>query len=243
LTVIGLSAVGALLMVALLIIPPAAARFWTHRLSVMIVLAACIGALSCHVGAAASAAIDDVPTGPAIVIACGSLFLLSMFMAPKRGLVAAVLQRAALSRNIARQHLLRAMYEQEEIIGRRAATVALSDLLTRRAWTPKALARLIRRAIRRDEIRSVEGGYALTADGREAAARIVRTHRLWEHFLTTQADIAPSHVDRAADDIEHVLSEELIRDLERELRDSGALVEGEFVPRSPHTLIARGDLR
>src|SRR5690606_29440654 len=40
LTVIGLHAVGAILMVALLIIPPAAARFWTHRLGVMIALAA-----------------------------------------------------------------------------------------------------------------------------------------------------------------------------------------------------------
>ena len=66
---------------------------------------------------------------------------------------------------------------------------------------------------------------------------------MWEHFLTTQADIAPSHVDRAADDIEHVLSDELIRDLEQELRDKGALPEGAYVPSSPHVLAARGAAR
>lgn len=239
LTVIGLNAVGALLMVALLIIPPAAARFWTHRLGVMIALAAVIGAISCHVGTAASAAIDNVPTGPAIVIACGGLFLASMSMAPRRGLLASIVQRAALARSIARQHLLRAMYEHEEIVGARPAIVTLRDLLERRGWSEAALKRIIRREVRRGEIQPLDGGYALTNDGRAAAARIVRTHRLWEHFLTTQADIAPSHVDRAADDIEHVLSEELVVDLERELRASGALLEGDFVPRSPHRL-ARG---
>ena len=240
LTVIGLSAVGALLMVALLIVPPAAARFWTHRLGVMIALAAIIGGLSCHVGTAASAAIDNVPTGPSIVVACGTLFLLSMLLAPRRGLIASVVQRVALGRTIARQHLLRAMYEHEEIVGHQPAVVALADLLIRRAWNESALKRVVKRGLQRHEIEVADGGFSLTPGGRNAAARIVRTHRLWEHFLTTQADIAPSHVDRAADDIEHVLSDELIRDLEHELRASGALPQGEFVPRSPHRLATPG---
>ena len=38
-TVIGLQAVGLILIIALLIIPAAAARFWTERLGVMLVIA------------------------------------------------------------------------------------------------------------------------------------------------------------------------------------------------------------
>lgn len=238
LTVIGLSAVGALLMVALLIIPAAAARFWTQRLLVMTILAAVIGALACHVGTACSAAIDRLPTGPAIVMACGALFIVSMLGAPQRGLISAAMQQMSLRRTVARQHLLRAMYEHEEVARETetSSVATLADLLQRRAWTGPALMRLVRRALRKGEVREANGGYTLTAEGHEAAARIVRTHRIWEHFLTTQADIAPSHVDRAADEIEHVLSDELIRDLERDLRAHGALKEGEFVPRSAHQL-------
>src|SRR5262245_34499120 len=243
LTVIGLNAVGAILMVALLIIPPAAARFWTQRLWVMMLLSALIGALSCYVGTAASAVpnTNDLPTGPAIVAACGMLFLISMLTAPRRGLLANLVQRMKLTRTIARQHVLRAVYEQGEIMGRLDAPVSMNALLKRRAWSSHHLLKLLRRAMRRNEVARGPGdGYVLTATGRAAAARIVRTHRLWEHFLTTQADIAPSHVDRAADDIEHVLSDELIRDLEEDLRAKGALPEGEFVPQSAHALLARG---
>ncbi len=236
LTVIGLHAVGAILMVALLIIPPAAARFWTHRLGVMIALAAVFGAVACHVGTAASAAFPHLPTGPAIVIACGSLFIVSMVVAPQRGFAVALVQRWSMSRHIARQHLLRAMYEHGEIVKQRDAVVTLADLFKRRVWSPRLLQRSIKRSIRLGEIVARNGGFALSERGRAVAERIVRTHRLWEHFLTTQADIAPSHVDRAADDIEHVLSDELVRDLEEELHAAGALEISQPVPASPHQL-------
>lgn len=242
LTVIGLNAVGALLMVALLIVPPAAARFWTDRLGVMIVLSAAIGLLSCHVGTACSAALPKVPTGPAIVVTCGALFVISLVASPRRGVLSTFIQRRSLARTVARQHVLRAMYEHGEIRGSFDQPVRLEDLLTRRSWSPTALKRTIRRALRGDEVRvTSEGGLLLTTAGRDAAARIVRTHRIWEHFLTTQADIAPSHVDRAADDIEHVLSDDLIRNLEQELRATGALAEGAFVPASPHRLTHKGE--
>ena len=241
LTAVGLPAVGAILMVALLIIPPAAARFWTHRLRIMTVLAALIGGAACFIGAAWSAVSPDTPTGPAIVMACGAMFMLSMLLAPGRGMLAVMVARWRLSRTIARQHLLRAIYEQQEITGDFTAPVRATDLLDRRAWTLARIGRLARRLRRRDELEIGEhGDLQLNAKGRDAAATIVRTHRLWEHFLTTQADIAPSHVDRAADDIEHVLSEKLIDDLEADLRRHGALPEGQYVPDSPHILRAGG---
>lgn len=54
----------------------------------------------------------------------------------------------------------------------------------------------------------------LTFDGATRAWQAVRNHRMWEIFLITHADIAPSHVDRDADLIEHVLEPELIAELE-----------------------------
>jgi manganese/zinc/iron transport system permease protein len=151
-TVVGLHAVGALLMVALLIIPAAAARFWTDRLGAMVMIAAVIGGLGAYGGAAASAVLIDLPTGPAIIIACGILFAISMAFAPARGLVIEAMRRWMLARHIARHHVLRAMYEHGEIVGDEFAPVRIQDLLTHRRWSAHQVSRLLQRLQRREEV-------------------------------------------------------------------------------------------
>ena len=85
--VIGLQAVGVVLMSALLIAPAAAARQWTNRLGVMVVLSASFGAFAGLVGAVASSTIAHLSTGPAIVVMVSMLFFISLFFAPMRGLL------------------------------------------------------------------------------------------------------------------------------------------------------------
>jgi manganese/zinc/iron transport system permease protein len=65
------------------------------------------------------------------------------------------------------------------------------------------------------------------------AARVVRQHRLWELYLITHAEIAPSHVDRDADAIEHVLGAEMVGKLEALLTDPARPTS---MPQSPHSL-------
>ena len=84
--VIGLQAVGVVLMSALVIGPAAAARQWTDKLSVMVVLAACFGAISGVFGALLSSSIDHLPTGPTIVLVLSLVVMVSLFGAPNRGL-------------------------------------------------------------------------------------------------------------------------------------------------------------
>ena len=72
-TVSGLQAVGLILMIALLIIPPAAARFWTQHLVRMVLLSAVIGGVSCLFGAALSALLPRMPAGSIIVVDCLSV--------------------------------------------------------------------------------------------------------------------------------------------------------------------------
>ena len=88
--VAGLPAVGVVLMAALLIIPAAAARFWTDRLSRMITIASIFGAVSAIVGTRLSANYDELPTGPLIVLTSTALFLLSWIFSPHRGIIASL---------------------------------------------------------------------------------------------------------------------------------------------------------
>ena len=91
-TVAGLPSVGVVLVVALLVIPPAAARCWSASLGSMLAMAAAIGATSAMVGTGLSAvlpppggAIGGWPTGPMIVLTAAALFALSLLIAPERG--------------------------------------------------------------------------------------------------------------------------------------------------------------
>ncbi|MDW8298723.1 MAG: iron chelate uptake ABC transporter family permease subunit [Anaerolineae bacterium] len=85
--VLGLQLAGAILMVGLLIAPPVAARQWTRRLEQMIVLAMLFGAFSGGAGAVLSALERGLPTGPLIIVVACGIVLVSLLLAPQRGIL------------------------------------------------------------------------------------------------------------------------------------------------------------
>jgi len=85
--VIGLQTVGVVLMSAMLVAPAAAARQWTDRLAVMVPLAALFGVVSGVTGSMLSSVVDRLPTGPTIVVVLSCAVVVSLLLAPRRGLV------------------------------------------------------------------------------------------------------------------------------------------------------------
>lgn len=85
--VLGLQAVGAVLMSAMLVAPAVAARQWTDKFSVMIFLAACFGALAGVSGTIISSSASRIPTGPTIVLCATVVVGFSILFAPNRGLL------------------------------------------------------------------------------------------------------------------------------------------------------------
>lgn len=244
-TVIGLQSVGLILIIAFLIIPPTTARFWTNRLSHMAILSGLFGALSGWLGATISALYADLPAGALIVLAAASLFLLSMLFAPARGVLPRTHRHRRLRQKVARQHVLRAAYEilenqrthQPDAKGANFVDnrpFPFQTLLAKRTWSPRELNRTLRAEQRLEHLtRHPDNTIVLSEAGFGEAARVTRNHRLWEAYLVTHADIAPSHVDRDADMVEHVLEADLVRELERVLRDRDAWIP---MPASPHEI-------
>lgn len=242
-TVIGLQAVGLVLVVALLIVPAAAARFWTDQLLPMTIASGLIGALSGYFGAVTSGLLPRMPTGPIIVVVCGLCFVISMVCGSRRGILVRTFQHWSLSRRVGLQHLLRSMYEASERMGHDpigSGPVTTRSLLKGRSWSQPALARLVGMARRAHLVRDTPtpGTIQLTTEGLEEAARVVRNHRLWETYLIEFADIAPSHVDRDADMVEHILKPDLIRELEARMASH---FPDQQVPPSPHVILAQGN--
>lgn len=242
-TLIGLQAVGLILMVALLVIPAAAARFWTERMSTMAVISACIGAASALVGAAMSALFPRLPSGAMIVLVATAGFLASMFLGTGRGVVVRTLRGRRLRAKINREHLLRAVYEVLEARqpgeavaeADRDAPVTTAQLRAARTWNPRQLETQVRRAESQGLVLlDQDGRVRLTPHGFREAEKVTYDHRLWELFLTHYADIAPSQVDRGADAIEHVLDADMVAELE------SLLPEHQRVKRIPPSLHPTG---
>ncbi|MBX3356943.1 MAG: metal ABC transporter permease [Phycisphaeraceae bacterium] len=243
-TVAGLPAVGVVLMVALLVIPPVTARCWTDRFGPMLVLAGAIGAGAGALGTALSAVLPAPrealsrgwPTGPMIVLTAAAAFAFSLAAAPRRGLVASLVRQVRLRRRVELDHLLRTVYEWSEPREIPAPWNA-DDLRVDARGGRRAFKHALRLATRRGFAQRAPGGWNLTPEGAVAAARAVRTHRLWELFMVEHAHIAPDHVDSDADRIEHFLPPELISRLESRLAAEGRLPgsRGE-VPLSVHPI-------
>lgn len=85
--VAGMQAVGLLLIVALLIIPPTSARFWSDSIGPNIWLSAIFGAVSATVGGIASALVPKLSTGAVIVVAAATVLILSILLGSKHGLL------------------------------------------------------------------------------------------------------------------------------------------------------------
>jgi len=243
-TVIGLQSVGLLLVVALPVIPAASARFWTDSLRTMAFLSAGIGGFSAVIGVILSAVFPKLSTGPLIVLAGSGVFIVSMLCGRQRGVVVRWLR---LRRNRL-QHdwldLLRACYESLEQnlpegmllqpAQMTARMLTVHSLSPRRGWSASRVESLLSRGVKKGLLeRQGQAGYRLTTDGAAQAVQATRNHRLWELFLIRYAEIAPSHVDRDADMIEHVLSPDVLAELETAL---GQQYPHLRVPASPHAI-------
>jgi manganese/zinc/iron transport system permease protein len=85
--VIGLQAVGVVLMSAMIVAPAAAARQWTDRMGLMVALSALFGATAGVVGTAFSSVASGLATGPVIVLCISAIAAFSLLFAPNRGVV------------------------------------------------------------------------------------------------------------------------------------------------------------
>ena len=239
-TVAGLQAVGLILIIAFLITPAAAARFWTNQLDRMLMLSALIGAASGWIGASLSAFFPRLPAGAVIVLVAALFFVVSMLIGTERGVMIRILRQSQLEKRMGRQHLLRALYEileggrvTEELIIR---TVPFRQIRGRRTWSDRQLRDYIRRAYNEGlvEAPNKADSILLTETGLVEAEQVTRNHRLWEMYLIEYADVATSRVDRDADMVEHILGDKMVTRLENKLQ--AYRIAGSLVPQSPHPI-------
>ncbi len=172
--VIGLQAVGVVLMSAMVVAPAAAARQWTNRLGVMVALSALFGALAGVSGALISSLGSGLSTGPVIVLCISAIVLISVLLAPNRGLVWDKLRQRRNRRRLRGESVLLDFYRMS---GQHSDALAPHPVAALLAINPQAEAVLERLAERGQVRRAAAGQWALTESGL-AAARVLEEERL-----------------------------------------------------------------
>lgn len=194
--VVGLRVTGLILIVALTITPPVAARFWTHRPTHMVLLAAVLGALSAYLGVTVSSVQEGLPTGSLIVLAAFALFLLSFMLAPRRGIFASLLSHHRFRQRVHLRQGLLSLARDEPIF----------DGLTLRLLRRKGY-------LRRDGV--------ATSLGRAAAKDAEHEEKLWTLYRRLYPGEALNLEHSGLQPINQVLSPDAIIALEAQLPAGG----------------------
>lgn len=191
-TVVGLKIVGLIMIVALLIIPPVTARFWTERTERVVLISGVLGGVAAYIGAALSAALPNLPTGPIIVLVSFALFALSLLTAPNRGVISGLIRHQRFQHEVHLRQGLLALAQEQPIYER-----------------------LTLRLLRREGLALRDG--VATETGRARAAKALRDEMRWQ-AIRRDPDFegAASHYDglRA---IETVLTADQIIEVDRQI--------------------------
>ena len=228
--VTGIQAVGVVLMAAMLITPAAAARFWTDKLTTMVFLAAAFGAVSGVAGAYISFVAPAMPTGPWIVLVISFIAMTSFFIAPGKGIFFKVYQQRKYQRQILEENILKAFFHLGETEHTYYVPRRIEDLLSQRQFMVDRLQKRLRKLVRSGFLKHDKQGWVLTEEGKNKGQRIVKLHRLWELYLTEYLRIAPDHVHDDAETIEHIITPEIERRLEKKLNYPAVDPHNEAIP-------------
>lgn len=237
----GFTAVGAVLVVAMLIAPAATAYLITTRLRNMFIVSAFVGCLSSLIGFHVAYWLSVSTGGAMVCVACG-LFSLAFLFAPRDGIVASAWRRSRRRWHAAEENIVRHAWKLSHAAGSptksspRLASTVLNRAALRRelqlsgVWLEPLLWALQWRGWLEP---AGDRTFRLTAAGVQQGQRLDRAHRLWETYLVDQVGVASDHVHPAAEEVEHVLSEQFVEEVDDLLGHPDVDPHGAPIPRSP----------
>jgi manganese/zinc/iron transport system permease protein len=235
-TVASFEAVGSILVVAMLIVPAAAAHLLTDRLSLMIVVSMIIAVICGIVGHIAAIVVPQwfgfrgTTTAGMMATVAGVLFLVTLLAAPRHGVISRLFHRALLSLRILREDILGTLYRHEEKNGP-AAALSSADLRHATGAGDLSLVLAILGLRGRHQLQRIAAGYGLNETGREAARALLRSHRLWETYLVDQLQIRADHSHRTAEYLEHITTPQTRDRLSAAAADATTDPQGKPIPR------------
>jgi len=230
--VVSIQAVGILLVIAMLVTPGATALLLTRRLAPMMAVAALIGAVS-GVGGLYGSYHLDVASGPAIVLVASAIFVMTLMLAPSRGML---WQRWA-HRRQHQQSLDDDVLKDALLAEREDGLLPDAALLGQRlGLAGDATRRSLARLARAGRLHHPGGRISLTSEGERRASELVRTQRLLETYLHDVEDVPLENIRAQADRREHTLSADAVEAMAQLLGEPRHDPHGHPIPQREEVL-------
>ena len=130
--------------------------------------------------------------------------------------------------SLAEENYLKTIYKLQEKNGVMVSTSALAENLQINA---ASVTDFIKKMASKKLISYQKSkGVSLTENGRLVALNIIRKHRLWEVWLVNNLGFKWDQVHEIAEQLEHVISDELIENLDKHLGYPKADPHGDLIP-------------
>lgn len=211
----GVQAVGVVLMSALMITPGATARFWTNDIRKLLVLAVILSGIAGVLGSAISYVGNGMPTGPWIVVVISVFAILSALLGTKRGWIKKLLNDRSNSMKILEENVMKLFFHLGVEDGKMSFSMA--DVQSKTRLSLSSLKTGLRRLRRKGYLSVKRSTVELSEEGASKSREIVRKHRLWELYLSKYMHLKEDHVHDDAEGIEHIIDEDIERELAKEL--------------------------
>ena len=168
-------------------------------------------------------------SGASIVLVSVFIFSIAFLFSPKEGIVIKGLRRRKNSINHLIEDIIKQMNKNTEVMN----TSQLTNTLSEKLGIPgNKIQNTLGKIKKMKLIEISNGGYDLTEKGKKVAERIVRSHRLWETYITEKNIVNIEDIHQDAEKYEHILSDDLLAELDEELGHPEKDPHGSPIPKN-----------
>lgn len=211
--VIGIQAVGVILMAAMLITPAISARYWTDSLRTMVFISGIVGGLSGAVGTLISTLGKGLSTGPFIVLTATVIFIISMLFSPKRGLISVILKRLKNDDRLAVRFILKKMYESGK------QTIRIDQLFQRSNISKLRFNRVVKHLMKKGYLDQEDGILSITKSGLMKAEQFSFVDEIMELKEMYPSELGSLDIQWIEKEEKEALSKEQLTKLQMKMSD------------------------
>ena len=235
-------AVGNILVVAMLVVPAATAFLLCKQLHTMILVSVVIGTASAITGHMLAISVPvafgfkSVNSAAMMAVASGIFLVIAVIASPKAGVLVRLIEQRTVARKIIGEDILALLYRHSErsmennnILENRSV-LAKRDIAVQLKITLQRLSSVTSQLVRNGWVSMTQTSVALTDKGHRVAQNLIRSHRLWEQYLSVEVNASDARLHAQAESLEHFTNSSMRDKLDAETGQSMLDPHGRSIP-------------
>ena len=235
-------AVGNILVVAMLVVPASTAFLLCKRLKSMILISVAIGIASAIVGHLLARLVPvafgfrSVNSAAMMAVASGFFLMIAVIASPKAGILVRLIEQRSVARKIIGEDILALLYRQSERRMEKSKVSAdriflpFPDIALQLKIPVQKLSSVASDLVREGWVSVTQASVALTDKGHRVAQNLIRSHRLWEQYLSVEVNVSDARLHAQAESLEHFTNSSLRDKLDAETGQSTLDPHGRSIP-------------